>query len=129
TLADAAAEAYLSPFHFLRLFRQAFGETPHEFLTRVRLERAQLLLSTSRRPVTEVCLDVGFSSLGSFSTLFSRRVGVSPSVFRRRARSWVSVPAAAPWLFVPTCFAFMFGGNIAILKKRSAVAVATLQTG
>lgn len=110
TLADLSEEAELSPWHFLRAFREAFGETPHDFLTRVRLERAKELLTVSSRPVTEICFDVGFNSLGSFSTLFRKQVGVSPADFRRRVRSWVSVPGIYPWAFVPFCFGEFFGG-------------------
>jgi AraC-like DNA-binding protein len=109
TLADADAAAGLSPWHFLRTFRAAFGETPHAFLTRLRLARARHLLATADRSVTAVCLDVGFSSLGSFSHLFTRTVGVSPSAYRRLRRS-VTVPGTLPWLLVPFCFAVRLGG-------------------
>jgi AraC-like DNA-binding protein len=111
-LADAAAEAGLSPWHFLRLFRQAFRETPHQFLTRLRIERARDLLAVSGRSVTDICFDVGFSSLGSFSTLFGRHVGASPVAFRRRMRTLVVTPGFHPWGVVPCCFAFMVGGQI-----------------
>jgi transcriptional regulator GlxA family with amidase domain len=104
TLGDISLEAELSTWHFLRAFRAAFGETPHDFLTRVRIERAKELLTITSRPVTEVCFDVGFSSLGSFSTLFRRQVGLSPAQFRRQVRAWVTVPGRFPWVFVPVCF-------------------------
>src|SRR6516164_3056863 len=109
TLADLSLEAELSAWHFLRAFREAFGETPHAFLTRLRLERAKELLTISSRPVTEICFDVGFSSLGSFSALFRRQVGLSPAQFRREVRAWVRVPGRFPWLFVPVCFCHQFG--------------------
>jgi AraC-like DNA-binding protein len=109
TLNDLSLEAGLSAWHFLREFRDAFGETPHAFLTRVRLERARELLTVSTRSVTEICLDVGFSSLGSFSTLFRRQTGLSPAAFRRGVRGWVTVPGRHPWAFVPFCFAEHFG--------------------
>jgi len=108
TLDDLGLEAGLSPWHLLRAFRAAFGETPHDFLTRVRLARAKELLTISSRPVTEICLDVGFSSLASFSTLFRRHVGLAPAEFRRQVRSWVTVPGRHPWVFVPFCFAQHF---------------------
>jgi AraC-like DNA-binding protein len=110
TLADCAAEAGLSPWHALRSFRATFGETPKEFLTRLRLERAQHLLTVTNRSVTEVCLDVGFLSLGTFSDLFRRRVGCPPSAFRRRARRFVTAPGFVPWAALPGCFARHFGG-------------------
>jgi AraC-like DNA-binding protein len=109
TLDDCALEAGLSPWHLLRSFRAAFGETPKEFLTRLRLERARQLLTVTTHSVTEVCFDIGFSSLGTFSVLFKRHVGCSPKEFRRRARRWVTVPGVTPWAFIPCCFAYRFG--------------------
>ena len=109
TLVDLRLEADLSAWHLLRAFRDAFGETPHAYLTRLRLERAKELLTISSRPVTEVCFDVGFSSLGSFSALFGRQVGLSPAEFRRTVRAWATVPGRHPWVFVPYCFAQHFG--------------------
>ena len=81
TLPGAARAACLSPFHFHRAFTQAFGKTPHQVLTRHRLERAASMLVMGQ-PVTEVCLSVGFESVGSFSSLFRRHFGVSPRAYR-----------------------------------------------
>jgi AraC-like DNA-binding protein len=106
-LPDVSARAHLSPYHFLRLHKQAYGETPHEFLTRLRVERAKTLLGRGSHNVTEACFEVGFSSLGSFSALFARRVGLSPSEYRRHARPGILVPRAVRPLFVPACFAAM----------------------
>jgi AraC family transcriptional regulator len=86
TLDEAAQIACLSPSHFLRTFQQAFRQTPHQFLTTKRLERAQKLLLQTELPVTDICLAVGFESLGSFSTLFRRQLGLSPEKFRRAKR-------------------------------------------
>lgn len=83
-LASAARVACLSPFHFLRSFKAAFGLTPHRYLTRARIERACELLLSTDRPVTEICFAVGFESLGSFSSLFRRWAGISPSRYRSR---------------------------------------------
>jgi AraC-like DNA-binding protein len=85
-LASTARVACLSPHHFLRSFKAVFGLTPHQYLTRARLDRARALLRTSDRSVTEICCAVGFESLGSFSSLSRRHVGASPSQFRRAAR-------------------------------------------
>lgn len=110
SLADCALEAGISPSHLLRSFRAVFGETPKEFHTRLRIEQAKHLLTVTDRSVTEVCFDVGFSSLGTFSVLFKRQVGYSPKDFRRRIRCWVTMPGYSPWVYVPSCFATRFGG-------------------
>lgn len=81
-LNDMAQEACLSPYHFHRAFTQAFLETPHRYLIRHRLEKARQLLTQTGRSVTEVCFECGFESPGSFSSLFRRRFGMSPSEFR-----------------------------------------------
>ncbi len=111
SLSDVAARANLSPYHFLRVYKQAYGETPHEFLTRLRIERAKTFLARGSHNVTEACFEVGFSSLGSFSALFAHRVGLSPSEYRRHAQSAISVPSALRSLFVPSCFITMLYGT------------------
>ena len=77
-----AAVAHISPAHFSRCFRAVFGESPHRYLQRRRVERSMFLLRESDRTVTEICLDVGFSSLGTFSRTFREIVGESPSAYR-----------------------------------------------
>ena len=77
-----AREAHVSPRHFSRTFRRVFGETPHQYLLTRRLERARHLLRTTGMSVAEICLEVGFTSVGSFTTTFRRHVGVSPTTFR-----------------------------------------------
>ena len=109
-LPDISAQANLSPYHFLRVYRRTFQETPHEFVTRLRVERAKTLLASGSHNVTEACFEVGFSSLGSFSTLFTQRVGLSPSEYRRYVRSGTAVPRAVRPLFVPACFFTMLCG-------------------
>ena len=86
TLSDMARVACLSTNHFLRTFKQAFHQTPHQYLTRLRLERAQGLLAQTDQPVTDVCFAVGFESLGSFSWLFRQRVGLAPEAYRKAKR-------------------------------------------
>lgn len=108
-LEDGALAACLSPFHYHRLFSRAFGETPHDFLKRLRLDRARQLLAHSDLPVTEVCLAVGYESLGSFSTLFRTEPGVSPIAYRRGLRRIFAAPALAPHRFIPTCFLERYG--------------------
>jgi AraC-like DNA-binding protein len=103
-LEELAREAALSPFHFLRIFRSAFGETPHRYLTRVRIDAAKRLLLADA-PVTDVCFDVGFQSLGSFSALFARRVGAPPTKFRRRLHHF---RFGAERAYVPHCYVAAF---------------------
>jgi AraC-like DNA-binding protein len=86
TLAEMARIACLSPTHFLRTFKQAFGQTPHQYLTALRSQQAQRLLRQTDLPVVAICEAVGFASLGSFSRLFHRRLGVAPDAFRRAKR-------------------------------------------
>jgi AraC-like DNA-binding protein len=88
-LSAVAEAAWLSPFHLLRTFQAAFGQTPHQYLQSCRLERARFLLEKTRIPVTAICLDCGFTSLGSFSALFQRSCGMSP-------RAWRAKHAGAP---------------------------------
>ena len=92
TIKELARELRISPFHFIRQFEALFGLTPHQYRIQVRLDRAKHLLATQRRSVTAVCMEVGFSSLGSFSALFTRRVGETPSAYRRRVQTADLVP-------------------------------------
>ena len=87
--------AHVSPSHFARTFRATFGESPHRYLQRRRVERAMYLLRGTTRSVTDICLDVGFGSLGTFSRTFRDIVGESPTAYRARG----------PLPPVPTCFA------------------------
>jgi AraC-like DNA-binding protein len=112
-----AREAGMSPFHFIRRFHAVFGETPHRFRTRARLDRARQLLALDQGSVTDVCFEVGFSSLGSFSALFARQVGTPPSAYRRMARSMVTVPGTLPPRLFPGCLSLM-GEAFAILEKH-----------
>ena len=77
-----AAVAYISPAYFSRTFRAVFGETPHRYLQRRRVERSMFLLRETDRSITDICLDVGFSSLGTFSRTFREIVGETPSDYR-----------------------------------------------
>jgi len=108
-MAAAAREACLSPFHYHRLFAHTFGETPHEFLTKLRIDRAKRLLARDQLPVTEVCFAVGYESLGSFSTLFRTMVGYSPAAYQRAIRRIFPAPKLAVYRFVPTCYLVKHG--------------------
>ena len=97
-----ARVAGVSKYHFARTFEATYGETPIRYLTRRRIERAQDLLRSANLTVTEICMAVGFASLGSFSTRFTQLVGESPTAYRNR---W----AARGGPHVPGCFLFMNG--------------------
>jgi len=100
SLTEISRHACLSRYHFLRLFRDEFATTPHQYLTRRRIEKAKELLVAGRLTVTDVCFEVGFESLGSFSTLFRRQVGAAPVSYRERQQSLRKVPG---------CFLQMYG--------------------
>lgn len=123
SIPELAREAGISPFHFIRLYAAVFGETPHRHRIAARLDQARQLLARGEHTVTEVCVEVGFSSLGSFSALFTRRVGVAPSVYQRQVRTTVQVPGALPPALIPGCFFLMCGPaglHLAISEKRRA---------
>src|SRR5687768_15313802 len=103
SLDDLADAAGLSRFHFLRQFRRAYGKTPHAYLQEVRLDRARHLLGRGTS-VTEACVSVGFSSIGSFSSLFAKKTGMSPSQYQRELRRLIQVPDHLPMMVIPYCF-------------------------
>jgi len=108
SIRDIAREADISPFHFIRQFEAVFGRTPHQYRIDSRIERAKNLLVSGELSVTDVCFEVGFSSLGSFSTLFANRVGEAPSSFRRRYWALGRPPAVQDGSLYPACLALMW---------------------
>ena len=100
-VATLAREAHASTAHFARSFKRAFGETPHRYLLRRRIERAKELLRGTGLTVTEVSLEVGFQSLGSFSAAFRDLVGEPPGKYGRRWRDEAAPP-------IPACFTLMY---------------------
>jgi AraC-like DNA-binding protein len=119
-MGEVAAEVGLSKFHFIRAFRAAYGVTPYQYLTRHRIERAKALLAYGELSVTDVCLAVGFQSLGSFSTLFRRYAGCSPSEYREQTQAQREVFYRS----VPACF-FNRLGFAQVLEKESNFREAT----
>src|SRR5690606_33742444 len=85
TIQYVSREAALSPYHFIRLFFQVYKQTPHQYLIQRRIDRAKELLRSSDLSITDICLEVGFESLGSFSTRFRNSTGLSPSEYRKNA--------------------------------------------
>jgi AraC-like DNA-binding protein len=102
-VSNISDEANFSKFHFIRLFKMAYGKTPHQYLIFVRIERAKDLLKANN-PVSDVCFSVGFESLSSFSGLFKRAVGISPSVFLKQHQEKQAAVIINPLKFVPGCF-------------------------
>ena len=117
TVEEVARAAAMSPFHFIRQFSALFGDTPHQFRVRARLHRARLMLAVEDESVTGVCMELGYSSVGSFSTLFARRVGMPPSAYQRRARAMVVVPGTVPTELFPGCLGLM-GAAFATFEKH-----------
>jgi AraC-like DNA-binding protein len=107
-----AGIACMSQAHFIRAFRSTFGETPHRYLQRRRVERAMFLLRRTDCTVTDACYDVGFTSIGSFSRTFREIVGETPSAYRLRGTI----------VSVPTCFAMVWGRPSSFGEARSIAA-------
>ena len=102
-LDEISSQACFSRYHFLRLFRQAFNKTPHQYLVERRIERAKELLTANDLRVTDVCFEVGFQSLGSFSTLFHKSVGHAPITYREKSRETQAAKRQ-----IPGCFLVMY---------------------
>ena len=102
-LEEISSHACFSRYHFLRLFRQAFNKTPHQYLVERRIERAKELLSSKELRVTDICFEVGFESLGSFSSLFHKSVGHPPITFREKSRETQAAKRQ-----IPGCFLVMY---------------------
>lgn len=101
-------EAFFSKFHFIRLFKTIYGKTPHQYLKSVRIEKAQQILKTDNS-VTEACFSVGFKSLSSFSGLFKKVTGESPSAYSKRHKETTNRINKNPLAFVPSCYAQQHG--------------------
>jgi len=108
-LALVAREARLSTGELIRRFAALFGETPHQYRVRERLDRAKRLLAGGERSVTDICMDVGFSSVGSFSAWFARRAGLAPSAYRLRAKARAGMPASSAESLDAGCLSLLAG--------------------
>jgi AraC-like DNA-binding protein len=97
-----ADEAHFSKFHFIRIFKEIYGLTPHQYLIRVRIEHAKKFLSNGM-PVVDVCDAVGFESVSTFTGLFKRKVGLSPSTYKKEQLRLKIDRVAQPFKYVPAC--------------------------
>lgn len=103
TIEDLSREVFLSPYYLIRAFRRVYRQTPHQYLVGQRIARAKELLRNSDLSITEICAAVGFESLGSFSTLFRKVAGISPSAYR------VSCNTTLPPAYIPFCVCLLHG--------------------
>jgi AraC-like DNA-binding protein len=107
-LEQVSKKAFISKFHFHRLFRRIYQKTPLEYITRKRIDKAKELLAENK-PVAEVCTEVGFESIGTFSALFKKEIGFPPTYYRNMA--WLKKQEALqqPRKFIPGCFIDSYG--------------------
>ncbi len=128
-LNNIADEACFSKFHFTRLFKKVYCKTPHQYLIKVRIEKTMQLLR-AERPVSDTCYAVGFESLSSFSGLFKRIVGITPSVYLKQQQELKALMLNAPLKFIPGCHAqknsWMKKSNFQEMEVQSASHFCTL---
>lgn len=103
-LDQIAAHACMSPFHFHRLFSRVYRITPHQYLTRKRIQKAKELLQKGELAISAVCMEVGFESQTSFSALFKKMQGTPPALFRQLAHAKQQRAAEQPLTVIPACF-------------------------
>ena len=115
-VAALAKAAHASPAHFTREFRRAFGETPHHYLLTRRMERAASLLQSTDHSVASICMEVGLTSVGSFTTSFKRTYAMTPTEYRD------AYPPAAAYARIPVCYQMKMGKPTrrAVLEKTGA---------
>jgi AraC-like DNA-binding protein len=106
---QVAREIGMSSYHFTRLFKSVFGETPKQCQLEARLEKAKHALLATDASITDICMGTGFSSLGTFSYVFTRRVGITPTSYRRKFRPMMISPVEVPSALIPGCFSLMCG--------------------
>lgn len=102
----------VSPYHFIRLFKSVFGVTPNQFQIQERLNWAKKLLRESDCSVTDICMEVGYASVGTFSDLFTRRVGMTPRQYRQKFSPLIEARCEVPGQLVPCCFSLMGGAPV-----------------
>jgi AraC-like DNA-binding protein len=106
-LNQIAQQAYFSPYHFLRLFKRIYNKTPHQYIIEKRVEKAKELLSNDNLRIIDVCFEVGFQSVGSFSTLFNKCVGYPPTVYKMEYLRKLQIAVRFPEKLIPACFLYM----------------------
>lgn len=114
-----AGEACLSRYHFHRLFRRIYRKTPHQYLTFKRIDRAKRILTAGDCTIGEVCSQVGFESVGSFSALFKKEIGVTPGEFRETSKAALARATEQPRRVIPYCFINEIVGENSIGPEKS----------
>lgn len=113
SLTEVAKYSCMSKYHFSRVFTAVFGESPNTFVARLRIEKAKKMLVTEKLSIREICENVGYSSIGSFSALFRKQVGMSPTQYRRELWNLSHDPLSFPMQSIPLCYAQnLFGVKI-----------------
>lgn len=118
-LTKVAKHACMSQYHFSRVFTAVFGESPNAFVARLRIEKAKNLLVTEKYSIGEICDNVGYTSIGSFSSLFKKMVGMSPLQYRRKLWNLSDEPLSFPMQSIPLCYSQkLFGSKSHHPKKE-----------
>lgn len=113
SLAKVADHSCMSPYHFSRVFSKTFGESPNTFMVKLRIAKAKQLLITEDLSIGEICQQVGYSSVGSFSNNFKEKVGMTPTRYRSQLRKLSSEPLSFPMQSIPMCYAHhLFGAKV-----------------
>jgi AraC-like DNA-binding protein len=105
-LDEIAEEASFSRFHFIRLFRQAYGDTPHQYVMSLRMREAENLMGNPARRIQDICFEIGFESVGTFTTQFTKNYGMTPREKQKEILEKKRVSVEEPLRTVPNCFAF-----------------------
>ncbi|WP_420813330.1 helix-turn-helix domain-containing protein [Neptunomonas concharum] len=112
-LDEVANYACMSKYHFCRVFSEVYGESPYHYISKMRIEQAKRLLVTSKLSINDICEAVGYTSVGSFSFLFRKKTGMSPTQYRSKLWALVKDPLTYPVQSVPLCYAHhLFGEKI-----------------
>lgn len=112
-LGEVAKYSCMSKFHFCRIFSEVFGESPYQYISRMRIEQAKKLLVTSKLSINDICERVGYTSIGSFSVLFRKKTGMSPTQYRAKLQALTKDPLTYPMHAIPSCYAQrLFGAKL-----------------
>ena len=109
-LSEVANYSCMSKYHFCRIFSEVFGESPYQYISKIRVDHAKRLLITSKLSINDICESVGYTSVGSFSLLFRKKTGMSPTQYRSKLWSLSKDPLSYPVHAIPSCYAHRLFG-------------------